>query len=134
MKANTNDRASVEEAYPPSAFAEDSRTNSRAEAGVRRGVRIVAAPGPDGSFELERAGRHAGEATDDSEQPFVAPLLEAAAATGDAGAYGTMPARPVPPKAAEYAAFIDQIIDAARRFRPPASPGRDDERLAGPRQ
>ena len=134
MEANINDRASVEAAYAEPAFAEDSGENSRAKAGVLRGVRILRAPDADGRFELEPARRHVGEQTGDAEQPFLAPFLETAVASGDAAAYGTMPARPLPPKAAEYAAFIDRLIDAARRLRPRASPGPDDVRLAGPRQ
>src|SRR5690242_12914153 len=134
MEANVNDRASVEAAYPEATFARDSGENSRATAGVTRGVRILRAPDAEGRFAIEPARRHVGEDTGDAERPFLAPFLETAAARGDAAAYGTMPATPLPPKDAEYAAFIDRLIEAARHMKPQPTPGRGDERLAGPRQ
>ena len=133
MEANVNDRASIEAAYPPAAFAEDSGENGRATAGMLRGVRILRGPGPDGGFALERSRRHVGENVGDSKLSFLAPFLEEAAA-GEAAPYGTMPAAAPPPKQADYARFIDRLIEAARGFCLDRSPGPGDERLAGPRQ
>jgi hypothetical protein len=122
--ANIHDRQSIARIYPPSAFAEDAYGNDRAKPQVLKGVRIAAAPDPDGNFVLERAALHAGEAPGAT---FLAPFHRATA-TEDAAA------DPDPEKG--YAAFVDEIIENARRcgFRPQSSPGPADPRLRGLRQ
>jgi len=109
-KANINDRASLERAYPRDAFTGDAAQHGQPQSAVIHGVRIASAPDEHGWLELGRAARHVGE----PETPtFLAP------------AAGT-----------DYQRFLDDIIAAAKRsgFRPEDSPGLDDPRLRGLRQ
>ena len=127
-KVNANDRATLEQAYPAGAFAQDAARNETPSA-LQSGVRIGSAPDDEGWFELERAARHAGE----PETPhFLAParLVEELVERGHDRA-----ARQVatPDPARGYVQFLDDIVDAARRFgfRADESPGRDEPRLKG---
>lgn len=137
MIANIRDRQSIEAIYPEEAFALDVGQNSRAKATVQQGVRILSNVDANGDFELERASRQVGEAGGADEALFLSPdLVSSADALVEGGGYGTTVQRESGPeahKAADYTAFIDRIIEAAKqaRFRPaPAG----DQRLRGPRQ
>jgi hypothetical protein len=137
MIANIRDRASIERVYPEQAFALEAGQNSRAKATVQSGVRILSNVDAKGDFEIERASRQVGEVAGPDEAIFLSPdLVSAADALVEGGGYGTTIQRESGPdahKAADYVAFIDRIIEAAKQaeFRPaPAG----DERLRGPRQ
>jgi hypothetical protein len=137
MIANIRDRHSIESIYPEEAFALDAGQNSRAKATVQKGVRILSNVDAHGNFEIERASRQIGEAGGPDEAIFLGPdLVSSADALVEGGGYGTTIQRESGPeahKAADYVAFIDRIIEAAKQaaFRPaPAG----DQRLRGPRQ
>lgn len=137
MIANIRDRRSIETIYPEEAFALEAGENARAKATVQKGVRILSAADAKGDFELERASRQVGEDGGPDQAVFLSPdLVSSADALVEGGGYGTTIQRESGPqahKAADYVAFIDRIIAAAREaeFRP--SPA-GDERLRGPRQ
>jgi hypothetical protein len=61
-KANIHRRETLEQVYPPDAFASDAAENGPATSEVVLGVRILSAPGEGGDFEFERARQHVGEA------------------------------------------------------------------------
>jgi hypothetical protein len=61
-KANIHRRETLEQVYPPDAFASDAAENAPATSEVVLGVRILSAPNAGGDFELERARQHVGEA------------------------------------------------------------------------
>jgi hypothetical protein len=122
--ANINDRRSIERVYSPDAFAHDAAENDRHRIEILKGVRIASAPDEDGNFALEPAAQYAGEVPG---TPFLAPFHRRTAeeyASDD------------PDPRHGYDAFIDEIIDAARRhgYRADESPGPGDTRLRGPRQ
>lgn len=119
-RANIQDRATLERAYPFEAYARDAAQNSLAESQVLRGIRILCAPDAVGTFELEPAGRHIGETAGAA---FLAPQRQ------DVGS-GEIDQR------ASYEEFLDEVIAAARRsgFEPDQAPGRNDARLRGLRQ
>jgi hypothetical protein len=137
MKASIHDRGSVEAVYPEEAFAFEAGVNSRAKAAVHKGVRIVSAVDAKGEFEIERASRHVGESDGPDQAIFLSPdLVSSADALVAGGGYGSTIERESGPqahKAADYVAFIDRIIEAAKQadFRPAPS---GDGRLRGPRQ
>jgi hypothetical protein len=123
-KVNIADRAALERAYPPDAFAEDSARNTDPASGRLHGVRVLSAPDAAGEFAFERGSRAVGEA---ASAAFVAayrrdPVLTptGAASAADSG----------------YREFLDEIIEAARRFgyRADESPGQGDPRIRGLRQ
>jgi hypothetical protein len=123
-QANLNDRRSIERIYSPDAFARDAAENDRHRIEVLKGVRIASAPDADGNFALEPAAQYAGEVPG---ALFLAPFHRRTAeefASDD------------PDPRHGYDAFIDGIIEAARRhgYRAEESPGPDDQRLRGPRQ
>ena len=109
-KANANDRATLERAYPAEAFASDAAQNEKVPSPVLQGVRIGSAPHQDGGFVLEPATRHVGE-------PATPTFL-------------------MPVRGADYRQFLDDIVKAATDFgyRPQESPGRGDPRIKGLRQ
>jgi hypothetical protein len=122
--ANINDRRSIERIYPPDAFARDAAENDRPRIEILKGVRIASAPDGDGNFALEAGAQYTGEVPG---ALFLAPFHRRTAeeyASDD------------PDPRHGYDAFIDEIIDAARRhgYRATASPGPDDPRLRGARQ
>ena len=125
-RANINDRATMERAYPADAFAGDAARNERSTEPLRHGVRIGSAPDGAGWFELEPATRHAGEP---ETLHFLTPvrrreeltdqgrtISQTAAARSDEG----------------YHRFLDDVVAAAKRFgyRREDSPSRDP-RLRG---
>ena len=124
IRANINDRQSIERLYPPDAFARDAAENDRQRVEILKGVRVASAPDDDGNFVLEPAAHHAGEVPD---AVFLAPFPlrtpERHAAADPDPHHG-------------YDAFIDEIIEAAQRhgYRAAESPGPGDPRLRGARQ
>ena len=123
-RTNINDRRSIERIYPADAFARDAAENDRPRIEILKGVRVASAPDADGNFALEPAAHYAGEAPS---AVFLAPFHRRTAReyAGDD-----------PDPRHGYDAFIDEIIDAARRhgYRAVESPGPDDPRLRGARQ
>lgn len=73
-KADIDDRASLEQAYPRQAFEQDVGANSDAKATVQKGVRISSPPDGQGRFEIVRAARHVGELDAAGEALFLAPV------------------------------------------------------------
>jgi hypothetical protein len=53
-KANIHRRSTLEEVYPPDAFARDAAQNGRVPNTVLNGVRILSAPDAAGDFDFER--------------------------------------------------------------------------------
>ena len=131
-KANINRRTTLEEVYPPDAFASDAAQNGRVPNTVRRGVRILSAPDAAGDFEFERAIQQVGEAASAS---FLAPHRREDR-TQDAGRDSPTTMSTDPDPRAGYEAFLAEIVAVARRFGfdPEESPGRDEPRLRGLRQ
>jgi hypothetical protein len=123
MKANINDRRSLEQAYPPDAYASDAAQNGRSASEVTSGVRILSGPDGAGEFEIERAAQQVGEATSPA---FLAPYRRVESA--DPGAEPSLPK--------DYDSFLDDVVAAAQRFGFEAekSPGRNEPRLHGLRQ
>jgi len=119
-KANIQDRATLERAYPFEVYARDAAQNTLAESQVVRGIRILSAPDAVGTFELEPASRHIGEIAGAA---FLAPQRQ----NGGSGEIDQQ---------AVYGEFLDEIIAAAQRsgFEPEQAPGRNDSRLRGLRQ
>jgi hypothetical protein len=124
-KVKIDDRAALERAYPPDAFAADSAENSAAANETVKGVRVLSAPDSAGEFSLERGARQVGEATS---AVFLAPYRRGGNAGEPEGAS-------FDPRAG-YDAFLDSIVEAAQHFgyKPEDSPGRGDPRIRGLRQ
>jgi hypothetical protein len=122
--ANVHDRRSIEQVYPPDAFARDAAENDRASIATLRGVRIGSAPDQAGDFELDPAAQYAGEMPG---AVFLAPFHRRTP-NGDGGT-GSDPHH-------GYGEFVDEIIEAASRhgYRAAASPGPGGARLRGERQ
>jgi hypothetical protein len=135
MIANIHDRDSVEAVYPEEVFAYEAGLNSRAKATVHKGVRILSAVDERGGFEIERGARHVGEDETQEHAIFLSPdLIASAQALVDGGGYGTTVQRKSgqqADKAADYVAFVDRIIAAARQADFAAVPGFKDARLRG---
>ena len=60
-KANIHRRSTLEEIYPPDAFASDTAQNGRVPSTVLSGVRILSAPDAAGDFDFERSTQQIGE-------------------------------------------------------------------------
>jgi hypothetical protein len=123
-KANIHRRSTLEEVYPPDAFASDAAQNGRVPNTMLSGIRILSAPDAAGDFDFERATRQIGETASAS---FLAPhRLEE----------GTLAESAIPDPRAGYEAFLEDIVAVAQRFgfEPEESPGRDEPRLRGLRQ
>ena len=131
-KANIHRRSTLEEIYPPDAFASDAAQNGRAPNTVLSGVRILSAPDAAGDFGFERATQQIGEAASAS---FLAPHRREDR-TVDAGRDSPTPVSADPDPRAGYEAFLADIVAVAQRFgfEPENSPGRDEPRLRGLRQ
>jgi hypothetical protein len=129
-KVNANDRKTLEQAYPPEAFASDAARNERSTELLLYGVRVGSAPDDGGWFELEPATRHAGE----PETPhFLVPIQRHEEGTDQ----GQATSQTAAPRSDEgYHAFLDDIVGAAHRFgyRADESPGQGDPRIKGLRQ
>jgi hypothetical protein len=111
--ANTNDRASIERVYPLERFREDANRNSVPNAAVLHGITVLSRPDATGAFHLEQAERQSGERDLTGDSIF----LPALGGAGDLGA-----------DQADYAGFIDRIIEAAGAVR---KQGANHGRLAG---
>ena len=131
-RANIHRRDTLEEVYPPDAFAGDAAQNGRTPSTVLRGIRILSAPDAAGDFDLERATQQVGEVVSAS---FLAPhrredrILDAGRDSPT-----TVSANPDPREG--YEAFLADVVAAAQRFGFKAEelPGRDEARLRGLRQ
>jgi hypothetical protein len=123
-KANIHRRSTLEEVYPPDAFASDAAQNGRVPNTVLSGIRILSAPDAAGDFDFERATRQIGETASAS---FLAPHRREE---------GTLAESAIPDPRAGYEAFLEDIVAVAQRFgfEPEESPGRDEPRLRGLRQ
>jgi hypothetical protein len=119
-KANIHRRSTLEEVYPPDAFASDAAQNGSVPNTILSGVRILSAPDAAGDFAFERATQQIGEAASDS---FLAPPRPTTASAD-------------PDPRAGYQAFLNDVVAVAPRFgfEPEESPGRDEPRLRGSRQ
>jgi hypothetical protein len=130
--ANIQHRKSIQEGYPPDAFASDAAYNGQVTNEIILGVRILSAPNTEGNFTFERSSRHVAEPATPT---FLAPHRRDEMLTNteeDSPAIGVM--RPRLP--AGYMEFLDDIVATARQFgfEPEKSPGRNDPRLQGLRQ
>jgi hypothetical protein len=123
-KANIHRRSTLEEVYPPDAFASDAAQNGRVPNTMLSGIRILSAPDAAGDFDFERATRQIGETASAS---FLAPHRREE---------GTLAESAIPDPRAGYEAFLEDIVAVAQRFgfEPEESPGRDEPRLRGLRQ
>jgi hypothetical protein len=123
-KANIHRRSTLEEVYPPDAFASDAAQNGRVPNTMLSGIRILSAPDAAGDFDFERATRQIAEAASAS---FLAPHRREE---------GTLAESAIPDPRAGYEAFLEDIVAVAQRFgfEPEESPGRDEPRLRGLRQ
>jgi hypothetical protein len=132
--SSIHDRGSIERIYPRELFASDANANMRAETGVLRGVMVRSALDRDGHFELTRAQRQAGESQNGEGGVFLCPFAQQTGHNDDYPA----PAAPSTAKPSAsgdaYAAFIDDIIRAARRAEPTHARGAGDARIRGERQ
>lgn len=131
-KANIHRRSTLEDIYPPDAFASDAAQNGRVPNTVLSGVRILSAPDAAGDFDFERATQQIGEAASAS---FLAPHRREERIVGAGGdSPASVSAEPDP--RAGYEAFLADIIAVAQRFgfEQEESPGRDEPRLRGLRQ
>ena len=131
-KANIHRRSTLEEVYPPDAFASDAAQNGRVPNTLLSGVRILSAPDAAGDFEFERATQQIGEAVSAS---FLAPHRREDR-TVDAGRDSPATASADPDPRAGYQAFLANVVAIAQRygFEPEESPGRSEPRLRGLRQ
>ena len=114
MKANVNDRASIEAVYSYEAFRTDAARNSVGNASVLHGLTILSQPDAAGLFEIAAAKRQSGERDPEGDTVFVPPFLESEDSAEDGG----------------YAAFVDRVLELARsvEFKRPLG---QDPRLAG---
>ena len=135
--ANVNDRASIERLYPREAFEADAARNALPKADVLHGVRIASEIAADGAFALQRTSQQVGENDPLGDTLFLAPFL--------GGAEGTLRQKPdyggaeespgalakTADKGPDYDAFVDRIVETARRaaFKDPI--GRHEPRLRG---
>jgi hypothetical protein len=131
-KANIHRRSTLEDVYPPDAFASDAAQNGRVPNTVLSGVRILSAPDAAGDFDFERATQQIGEAASPS---FLAPHRREER-TVDAGRDSPATVAADPDPQSGYQAFLADIVAVAQRFgfEPEKSPGRDEPRLRGLRQ
>ncbi len=131
-KANIHRRNTLQQIYPPDAFASDAAQNGRVPNTVLGGVRILSAPDTAGDFDFERATQQIGEAASPS---FLAPHRREDR-TQDAGRDSPTPVSADPDPRAGYEAFLADIIAVAQRFgfEREDSPGRNEPRLRGLRQ
>jgi hypothetical protein len=132
-KANVNDRASVERIYGPDAWEQDASRNSRGNAAVVYGLKILSGPDSDGAFALARTSQHVGEGDREGDAVFLAAFdADAAATASDEGTYGGS-AGPMPDANddSDYRRFIDNVLEAARTAHFKPAIGKDDDRIKG---
>src|SRR5712671_701959 len=131
-KANIHRRSTLEEVYPPDAFASDAAQNGRVPNTMLSGIRILSAPDAAGDFDFERATRQIGETASAS---FLAPHRREETTADPGRDSPATVAADFDPRAG-YEAFLADIVAVAQRFgfKPEESPGRDEPRLRGLRQ
>src|SRR5947209_18965167 len=105
-KANIHCRNTLEEVYPPDAFAGDAGQNGRVPNTVLSGVRILSAPDAAGDFAFERATQQIGEAVSAS---FLAPHRREDR-TQNAGRDSPTTASAGPDLRAGYEDFLNDIV------------------------
>lgn len=130
--ANIQHRNSIEEIYPPDAFASDAAYNGQVTNEIILGVRILSAPNAEGEFIFERSSQHVGEAATPT---FLVPhRREEMPPNTEENSPAVGVTRRRPP--AGYMEFLYDIVVAARQFgfEPEKSPGRNEPRLQGLRQ
>jgi len=130
--ANIQHRKTLEEVYPPDAFASDAAFNGQVTNEIILGVRILSAPNAEGDFIFERSRQHVAEV---AIPRFLVPHRREEILTNtEENSLAIGAARPRLP--AGYAEFLDDIVAAAQQFGfdPEKSPGRDEPRLQGLRQ
>jgi hypothetical protein len=132
IKANVNDRTSVERIYGPDAWEQDASRNSRGNATVVYGLKILSGADSEGVFALARTSQHVGEGDREGDAVFLAAFEADAAATSDEGTYGGS----VGPMAdahddSDYRRFIDNVLEAARTAHFKPAIGKGDDRIKG---
>jgi hypothetical protein len=116
-KANIHRRSTLEEVYPPDAFASDAAQNGRVPNTMLSGIRILSAPDAAGDFDFERATRQIGESASAS---FLAPHRREE---------GTLAESAIPDPRVGYEAFLEDSSPlrsalASSRRNPPAEMNR----------
>lgn len=130
--ANINERTSIERVYPLSAFDEDAGENSSGSSPRRCGVKLETVPDAAGAFRMVRGAQALTGADDAPGTAFVCPYMGRAYGLfmiegGGRGAveeHGNIFAGHLD----EYAAFLETIIETARKMKP--APHLDPRRLA----
>jgi hypothetical protein len=134
-RANIFDRASIEAVYPRDLFESDAATNSAARSTTSRGVRIESAPDEGGEFRLVRAAHRATKRAAHRDAIFLCPYMGRAyslfSLAGGVKGQIIENADPFEPHPEEYDAFIERIIETAKRFEKPAPIGRGAAVLRG---
>jgi hypothetical protein len=110
-KANIHRRGTLEEIYPPDAFASDAAQNGRTPNTRLSGVRIQSAPDAAGDFEFERAAQQVGEVS----PGFLAPHRREERIVDAERDSRTKPSASPDPREG-YEAFLADIIAAALRL------------------
>jgi hypothetical protein len=132
-KANVNDRASVESIYGADAWEQDASRNSRGNATIIYGLKILSGPDAEGVFALSRTSQHVGEGDREGDAVFLAAFeADAAAEASDEGIYGGSvgPIRDAN-DAGDYRRFIDNVLEAARTAHFKPAIGKGDDRIKG---
>lgn len=113
--ANINDRSTIERVYPFARYRQDANRNTIPNAQILHGVTVASPPDESGAFHLHEAERQSGEleAIAGGYAFFLPPM----------GGAGDLEA-----DKADYAGFIDRIVETARQVRK-VQPA--DERLHG---
>ena len=135
--ANVHDLASLERAYPRTAFEQDAARNARGESSIRYGVNILSDTDKDGNFTLIRASQHVAEKDPEGDSVFLTPSWQAAARVDDGGSVrdgGLAPLgadREDAALADDYRLFLKRVGDVAQTvdFKPPIGFG--DDRIKG---
>src|SRR5947207_3550050 len=108
-RANIHRRTTLEEIYPPDAFAGDAAQNGRVPNTVLSGVRILSAPDAAGDFAFERATQQIGEA---ASATFLAPHRREER-TQDPGRDSPTTVSAEPDPQSGYSAFLAEIVAVA---------------------
>lgn len=125
MFANIFRRETIEAIYPRDVFESDAGLNSTADAVILHGVFIGSAPDEQGQFRIARATRRVGEALHEPGSLFLPPYMGKAygAFSLQGGSKGAVIENRdiMEPHPEEYAAFIDELIRAARTLCAPTA-------------
>ena len=114
--AQLEDRGSLAAVYSREQFDWDAARNAEVKAETLSGVVLLSAPDAAGRFEIDRASRHVGEVAQSGDTVFLYPTLGDAEG-GRAGArpgHGNEEAGPGARRSADYDAFLDRVVSAAR--------------------